>query len=269
MRADRDKTTGFMHTGAMVVRENSKQLVGICLQQMHGSTLDSVLLKAATERAMNAALIQQALREVCSVWLQSAVDGSVNVCSAVDGSVNVCSHDLSQLGYGLLHAHHIGQCLQDLLRACKEWCFDRTRQNWSHIWQGLLVILYWLKVDPLCQLSSQGGQSNTAAQVFRAVADAQEKLGFRHWDLRLANVMQHTPLQRVGNISEAAVEADSAEAEPAAQPELQYKVIDFGHGNLYDRQLKRYDRKAPWWAPWLLQYTRIGQAVCLGCGPAR
>ena len=62
--ADGDKTTGFMQTGAMVVRAGSKELVGICLQQMHGSTLDSVLLKATT-RAMNAALVQQALHQVC------------------------------------------------------------------------------------------------------------------------------------------------------------------------------------------------------------
>ena len=85
-----------------------------------------------------------------------------------------------------------------------------------------------------------------AAQVLLAIADAQEKLGFRHWDLRLANVMQHTPLQHVGNVSQAATEADPSGADPAAQPQLQYKVIDFGHGNLFDRQLRRYDRKTPW-----------------------
>ena len=111
----------------------------------------------------------------------------------------------------------------------------------------LFVLCECSAAQPLASDSFR--ESRLAVQVFCAVADAQEKLGFRHWDLRLANVMQHTPLQRVGNISEAAVEADSAKPESAAQPELQYKVIDFGHGNLYDRQLKRYDRKASWWLP--------------------
>ena len=111
----------------------------------------------------------------------------------------------------------------------------------------LFVLCKCSAAQPLASDSFR--ETRLAVQVFCAVADAQEKLGFRHWDLRLANVMQHTPLQRVGNISEAAVEADSAKPESAAQPELQYKVIDFGHGNLYDRQLKRRDRKASWWLP--------------------
>ena len=52
-----------MHTGAMVVRSGSHALVGICLEQMQGSTLDSVLLSAA-ESAMKAAVVLQMLREV-------------------------------------------------------------------------------------------------------------------------------------------------------------------------------------------------------------
>ena len=82
------------------------------------------------------------------------------------------------------------------------------------------------------------------AQVFEALADAQQRLGFRHWDLRLSNVMQHTPLQHGNELSPAAREAGDDRQHEA--PQLQYKVIDFGHGNLYDRQLRHYDRRKPW-----------------------
>ena len=82
------------------------------------------------------------------------------------------------------------------------------------------------------------------AQVFEALADAQRKLGFRHWDLRLSNVMQHTPLQHTSSLAPAALEASSTE--PSRAPRLQYKVIDFGHGNLYDGQLRPYDKQQAW-----------------------
>ena len=54
---------GFMHTGAKVVQQGSNKLVGICLEQMQGATLDSVLLRA-TQSAMKAAVVLQMLREV-------------------------------------------------------------------------------------------------------------------------------------------------------------------------------------------------------------
>ena len=58
--------------------------------------------------------------------------------------------------------------------------------------------------------------------------------------------MQHTPLQHRADLSPAAREAAGA-GRPEA-PRLQYKVIDFGHGNLYDGQLRNYDRRKAWYA---------------------
>lgn len=74
--------------------------------------------------------------------------------------------------------------------------------------------------------------------------EAQQRLGFRHWDLRLSNVMQHTPLHHSEDLAPAAREASGVEA--SSVPKLQYKIIDFGHGNLYDRGLRQFDRSKPW-----------------------
>ncbi|KAK9814051.1 hypothetical protein WJX73_010626 [Symbiochloris irregularis] len=76
-------------------------------------------------------------------------------------------------------------------------------------------------------------------QVFMALDGAQKAAGFVHWDLRLANVMQHNP----GACSKAAApptigaqEATEAAVQQSDGPT--FKMIDFGHGNLYDRHLK-------------------------------
>lgn len=45
------------------MQQGSGKLLGICLEQMQGATLDSVLIRA-TESAMRGAVVMQMLREV-------------------------------------------------------------------------------------------------------------------------------------------------------------------------------------------------------------
>ena len=90
-------------------------------------------------------------------------------------------------------------------------------------------------------------------QVFTALAGAQRELGFRHWDLRLANVMQHNVSADFKAPAPAKQESTGSTGASPAVHGTCFKVIDFGHGALHDRYLQaiaiddgRWERSPCW-----------------------
>ena len=79
------------------------------------------------------------------------------------------------------------------------------------------------------------------AQVFTALAAAQKATGFRHWDLRLSNIMQHKiKASTVDSLSEGVEAAYSGQKGSSIQkddttPHTTFKIIDFGHGQMKGR----------------------------------
>ena len=215
---------GFMRTGVAIVAERSGKMRGIVLEQMSGSTMDQHLIQAR-----RACLDVQVIRQMLHQVIPACLDPAHFHCS-------VCAVQCCVLHDGLADFAFL------------------IRQIVAH--QSVGALLYWIlarlvarsfcacAVDVHIQICAPGSSLEADAvpvllQVFVALDAAQNALGFRHWDLRLANVMQHEQ----GACSHAPVPASigAPEGEQAVTEQQgwsTFKMIDFGHGNLHDHHLR-------------------------------